>query len=111
MKRSILVIGCGGHAQSVIDIIHSSTNWNIYGLIGRDYEFGAQILGHLVIGMDSDLKNIVHKCDNAVIAIGQIKSPSLRIKLSQAMQDLSFNFLSYRQKIHTSAVLRIYLKE
>ena len=38
MKKYIIIVGCGGHARSVIEVIESTKIWNIIGLIGLENE-------------------------------------------------------------------------
>ena len=73
MKKDIIIVGCGGHAKSVIEVIESTKIWNIIGLIGLEDELNQKILGYEVIGTDKDLKNIRKICSNCIIGIGQIK--------------------------------------
>ena len=36
MKKKILIVGAGGHAKSVIDVIESTKKYQIIGLIDND---------------------------------------------------------------------------
>ena len=56
--KELILIGCGGHSKSIIDLIEISKSFKIYGLIGLKSELGKKILGHEVIGTDNDLKKI-----------------------------------------------------
>jgi sugar O-acyltransferase (sialic acid O-acetyltransferase NeuD family) len=42
---------------------------------------GSKLFGYLIIGNDSDLDDLAKKYQYALITVGQIKSPLLRIKL------------------------------
>ena len=53
--KPLLLIGCGGHARSLIDIIDSTGKWQIRGLIGLPNQIGHKVSGHPVIGFDDDL--------------------------------------------------------
>ncbi len=77
----ILVIGAGGHARACIDVIETQGGYGIAGLIGLPEEVGTCVLGYNVLGTDHDIPVLVAKFGTAVIAVGQIKSPDLRIKL------------------------------
>ena len=88
--KPLIIIGCGGHAKSVIDIIETSKDWNIEGLIGQPEEVGKTILGYEVIGTDSDLEQIRSKVPFAILAIGQIASAESRIKLAKLLNNLGF---------------------
>jgi sugar O-acyltransferase (sialic acid O-acetyltransferase NeuD family) len=77
----ILLIGCGGHCRSVIDVIEQGCRIEIEGIVDRPELLGSNVLGYSVIGNDSDLDSLAKKYQYALITAGQIKSPSLRIKL------------------------------
>jgi len=79
--KEILLIGGGGHCRSVIDVIEQGCQFEIVGIVDRPELFGSNILGYSVIGNDSDLDGLAKKYQYALITAGQIKSPSLRIKL------------------------------
>ena len=41
--KSLLLIGCGGHARSLIELIESTGCWNIHGLVGL-HQVGSRVL-------------------------------------------------------------------
>lgn len=89
--NKLIIIGCGGHAKTIIELISHSKKWEIYGLIGQTHEVGGKILGFKCIGDNNDLKSIYRDCKNAFIGIGQIKSPQKRIYIAQLLEELKFN--------------------
>jgi sugar O-acyltransferase (sialic acid O-acetyltransferase NeuD family) len=89
-KKSILVIGAGGHAQSCIDVIEADGQFKIIGLIGSKNEVGKEISGYSVIGTDEELVVLASKVKNAVIGLGQIKSSDNRRRLF-----LNLNYYGY----------------
>ena len=88
--RKIVLIGAGGHAQACIDVIESEGNYEIEGLVGTRDEVGKFINGYKVIGCDQDLAELSKDFKCAVIAIGQIQSPELRIKAFERAVELGF---------------------
>ena len=39
MVQNLIIFGCGGHAKSVIDIVESTKEWQIKGLISeKEYD-------------------------------------------------------------------------
>ena len=90
MKKDIIIIGCGGHAKSIIEILESSNKWNIIGLIGLEKELNKKVLGYKVIGTDKDLKNLRKICSNCFIGIGQIKDSKKRINIADKLKYLKF---------------------
>jgi sugar O-acyltransferase (sialic acid O-acetyltransferase NeuD family) len=79
--KDIILIGGGGHCKSVIDVIEQEGTFQIAGIIDKPELLGTDILGYLVIGTDSDLDSLVKKYKYAMITVGQIQSPLIRMKL------------------------------
>jgi sugar O-acyltransferase (sialic acid O-acetyltransferase NeuD family) len=88
-KESILLVGAGGHARACIDVIEQDGCFVVKGLVGLPREVGSRILGYPVLGMDEDLPTLLGDCTNALIAVGQIKTPEPRIRLFDLMQNNS----------------------
>ena len=55
MSDPFLLIGCGGHARSLIDVVESSSRWHVLGLVGLPEQVGEEVLGYPVLGCDEDL--------------------------------------------------------
>jgi sugar O-acyltransferase (sialic acid O-acetyltransferase NeuD family) len=79
--KEIILIGGGGHCKSVIDVIEQEGKFKIIGIVDKSELLGKEILGYKVIGNDSDLADLAKIHRNALITIGQIKSPINRIRL------------------------------
>ena len=88
--KDIILIGGGGHCKSAIDVIEQEGRFKIIGVIDKPELFGKDVLGYKVIGNDNDLKSLVKQCKNTLITIGQIQSPSKRIKLYDTVLKLGF---------------------
>jgi len=86
----ILLIGAGGHARSCIDVLEEENQFEIAGLIEKGESISNNSLGYPVIGTDDDLKVLRQQYKNAIITVGQIKSPKIRIKLYQLLKELDF---------------------
>jgi sugar O-acyltransferase (sialic acid O-acetyltransferase NeuD family) len=86
----ILLIGAGGHARACVDVIEETNQFEIIGLIEKNGEMGNVNLGYPIIGTDNDLYDMRKKYSNALITIGQIKSPKIRMKLYQLLKELHF---------------------
>ena len=89
--KNLLIIGCGGHAKSIIEIINKE-EWNIVGLIGKENEKKGGFLSYKVIGTDEDLEELRRKYLYGFVAIGQIGFPNKRIKIINYMRTLNFKF-------------------
>jgi sugar O-acyltransferase (sialic acid O-acetyltransferase NeuD family) len=88
--NDILLIGGGGHCESVIDVVEQEGRYNIIGIIDRPELLGKNLLGYQVIGNDYDLSDLVKSCSNAIITVGQIHSPLVRIKLFKTISKLGY---------------------
>jgi sugar O-acyltransferase (sialic acid O-acetyltransferase NeuD family) len=89
-KPTILLIGAGGHALSCIDVIEQQDVYKIAGLIDMSSEMNGQHLGYSVIGTDSDLSQLANYHQYALITVGQIKTPTHRMRLYQQAVKLGF---------------------
>lgn len=89
--KDIVLIGGGGHCEAIIDVIEQEKKFSILGIIDKPELLGNNILGYQIIGSDIELKKIRKVCDNALITVGQIKSPTPRIELYEKLKSLEFN--------------------
>jgi sugar O-acyltransferase (sialic acid O-acetyltransferase NeuD family) len=89
--KPLLLLGCGGHARSLIDLIETGGQWYIHGLVGRPEQVGTNVLGYPVIGTDADLPNMRGTCPAAVLAIGQLPATAPRQRLAGLLQQLGFH--------------------
>jgi len=86
----ILLIGAGGHARSCIDVLEEENQFEIAGLIEKGESISNESLGSPIIGTDNDLRVLRQRYKNALITVGQIKSPQIRIKLYRLLKELNF---------------------
>jgi sugar O-acyltransferase (sialic acid O-acetyltransferase NeuD family) len=77
----IILIGGGGHCNSVIDVIEQQGQYQIAGLVGMPDEMHTRHLGYPIIATDSDLAKLAKEYQYAFISVGQIQSPDSRIRL------------------------------
>ena len=92
--KDIVLIGGGGHCKAVIDVIEQEGRFNIIGIIDKPELLGKNVLGYPIIGNDSELNNLVKRCKNVLITIGQIRSPLPRINLFDTVLKLGFTLPS-----------------
>ena len=90
--KPLLLIGCGGHARSLIELIESAAGWQIHGLVGLPQQVGDRVLGYPVIGCDTDLPALHKECQTAVLAMGQLPDPTPREHLAAELEQLGFQF-------------------
>jgi sugar O-acyltransferase (sialic acid O-acetyltransferase NeuD family) len=89
-KPSLILMGAGGHAHACIDVIEQHGGYQIAGLVGMPKELHQQHLGYRVIATDSDLAELVKEYKYALITIGQIQSPTNRIRLYRQAVEFGF---------------------
>lgn len=82
----ILLVGAGGHARACIDVIEREQRFRIAGLVGQIDEVGTTVLGYPVLGTDADVPALVSRFLNALVVVGQIKTPAPRILLFELLE-------------------------
>ena len=96
--KKILLIGCGGHAKSIIDILDTNSEWKLYGLIGLENEVGKKILDFPIIGNDNDLMELRKKFEYAFLSIGQIGLSKKRKMMTDYLEKLNYEFPILKSK-------------
>lgn len=89
--EDIIVLGQGGHARSLVDIIEQENKYRIVGYVVND----EMILDdkYPVIGCDDDLEDIFRDgIRNAAIGIGYMGKSNLREKLWNQLKKIGFQF-------------------
>jgi sugar O-acyltransferase (sialic acid O-acetyltransferase NeuD family) len=89
--NDIILIGAGGHARSCIDVIELSGKYKIAGLVDKDYNNKKENLNYPILGTDDDLEILRKKFSTAFITVGQIKSPTSRIRLFKHLKELDYH--------------------
>lgn len=77
----LLLIGGGGHCRSCIDVIESTQEYEIVGVVERSGGPTTPILGYPVVGSDEEVGELLTKWTTVLITVGQITSPVTRIRL------------------------------
>lgn len=87
--EKILVLGNGGHAKSLIDIIERQKKYTISSLIINDEVLDSR--QYPIIGNDNDLENLFSSgIKNAAVGIGYLGKSELREKLYERLKDIGF---------------------
>lgn len=98
--QNIAIIGAGGHAKVLIDIVESRASTKIAGLIGRQEDVGGSVMGHAVLGSDDDLIDILSQgtADTVLIGLGD---PAQRMRLHdeivQKLPNVTFGVAVHKQ--------------
>ncbi len=80
-----MLAGAGGHARACIDVIEQEARFHVVGLLGLRSELGTSVLGYPVLGTDEDLVKVLADASDALVTVGQIKSPDLRVRLFELL--------------------------
>jgi sugar O-acyltransferase (sialic acid O-acetyltransferase NeuD family) len=92
LKNGLVLVGAGGHARSCIDVIEQEGIYVIGGLVGLSQEVGSEHFGYKVLTADSGLALLAKRFPYALIAVGQIDSAELRIRLYEQYLAAGFIF-------------------
>ena len=92
VKANLILVGAGGHSRSCIDAIEQQGNYTIGGLVGLSQEVSLDQFGYKVLATDSELGELARKFPYALISLGQITSPEIRIHLFEKALELGFIF-------------------
>jgi len=106
--NDIILVGGGGHCKSVIDVIEQEEKFNIVGIVDIPELLNSKCLGYPIIGNDSDLADLAKKYKYALITVGQIRSPLLRIRLFDLAIKANFvlpNIISPRAYVSKHAII------
>jgi len=81
----IILVGGGGHCESVIDVIEQQGKYSVKGVLDKTKKVGEKVLSYDVIGHDDDIESLVSPTTFFLLTVGQIKSASVRRKLSEKL--------------------------
>jgi UDP-perosamine 4-acetyltransferase len=83
--EKLIILGAGGHARSVMDILHQNNDFDIIGCVGPE---SCEVLGQLVIGNDNALETFfLRGIKNIFVAVGD---NCLRDGLFQKVKSIGF---------------------
>lgn len=85
----LILVGGGGHCNSVIDSIRALCQYNIVGII--DFESTSEVNGVKIIGNDDQLKKIFDSgVNHAFITVGSIGNTSIRQRLGRELKAIGY---------------------
>lgn len=91
MKKLIL-IGGGGHCKSCIDVIESTKQYEIAGILDTPDKVGQKVLNYEIIGTDNDIEKYAKQGMAFLISVGQIESANLRVNLYNKVKNCGGEF-------------------
>ncbi|QDU09748.1 acetyltransferase [Gimesia aquarii] len=90
-SNAIILLGGGGHAKVLIDLITESGDFKIVGILDPELECGTQLKGIEVLGTDEVLPELRDQgVQNVAVAVGSIKCNLLRKTLFNRSRELNF---------------------
>lgn len=91
MNKRILLIGGGGHCKSVLDSLLELNEYAEIGIVDKKENLGMSVMGVPVVGCDDDLPALFRDGYRyAVVTIGSIGNPTLRIKLFNLLSEVGY---------------------
>lgn len=89
--EQILILGHGGHARSLIDILERENKYQIAGYVINDNVIDGS-MDYPVIGTDEDLEHLYQNgIRNAALGIGFLGKAELRERLYVKLKDIGFH--------------------
>ena len=89
--EQILVLGHGGHARSLIDILERENKYQIAGYVINDNAIDGS-MDYPIIGTDEDLEYLYQSgIRNAVLGIGYLGKSDLRERLYVKLKNIGFH--------------------
>ncbi|MFA5339654.1 MAG: acetyltransferase [Candidatus Omnitrophota bacterium] len=93
MNKKILLIGAGGHCKVVLDLLLSTKEYGVAGIIDIKGRLGDRILDVPVSGSDLDLPRFFKKgVRYCFITVGSVGDTRLRVKLYNLAKKSGFTF-------------------
>ena len=102
MNNKVIIIGDGGHAKTVIDIIEEENKYNIFGVTTAENKDG-EFCGYKIIGTDDVLEKYFEKgIKNVALGLGGFTNNNLRTEVYKKVEAMGFNIINV---IHPSAII------
>lgn len=89
VKTNIVLVGGGGHCKSCIEVIESTDQYNIIGILDLPSEIGKKVCGYEVIGTDVDYEKFKNQGYSFLVTAGQIKSANLRKRIFENLEKIN----------------------
>lgn len=91
MKEKIILLGCGGHAKSVVDAIESGNKFTIEGFIDNAYQRDFEYRGYRVLGSDDELQEVYDSgVLHAFVCVGFLGQGRVRNKLYERLKEIGY---------------------
>ena len=85
--KPLILVGGGGHCHSCIDVIEAAGIYQIAGVVQPEISSDL-VLGYPIVGNDNDLPRLLENSESALVTVGQVKNPAIRIRLFNFLKEL-----------------------
>lgn len=90
--EKIIILGKGGHAESLVDIVERENKYEVAGYVVNDTYQQAGSEKYPIIGCDADLEQIFQRgIRNAALGIGYLGKSDLREKLWNKLKKIGYS--------------------
>ena len=91
MKEKIVLLGCGGHAKSIVDAIETAGIYEIAGFIDNVCQDEFEYRGYRIIGCDEKLQEIYSSgIHYAFVCVGFLGRGRVRNKLYEELKEIGY---------------------
>ncbi|MCP4139323.1 MAG: acetyltransferase [Chloroflexi bacterium] len=101
--ENILILGAGGHAKVIVDIIELEAKYNVVGILDQDPKIIEPILGYPLLGKEENLPKLIkeYAIKGIIIAIGD------NFIRSRAAARIKENYpeLSFPSAVHPKTII------
>lgn len=101
--KKIIIIGNGGHANSLLDVVKNIKSLKFSGFVTKNKK------AKKGFWTDKDLKSIFKTIKYAAIGVGQIKDPNTRLKIFKKLKKIGFKLptiISPYSYVSKSAIIK-----
>jgi len=88
-EKTLLLIGNGGHAASIVELVRHLPQWRIVGAIIAPGSSCRRHKPTKVVGFEHELDIWTERVDGVIIAVGQIEKPALRVRLFERLRRMN----------------------
>src|SRR3990172_7312079 len=90
-SNKIVILGGGGHAKVLIDLMHTQDDYEVAGILDSGLEKSSKVLGVPILGGDELLIELFKTgVKMACIGVGSVKDNSIRKRLYEKAKQIGF---------------------
>ena len=85
MNTKLLLVGGGGHGQSVVDVVEAQGVWTIAGVLDVPSKIGRKVLSYEIVGSEEHIFSLAQE-HRFLITVGQMHTGGIRERLFQLVR-------------------------